>query len=377
MKRAFFGASLLVLAAASVLPAHALEENPRLFRGIRSQGMGGLITTTGNYSEALFGNPARHSAVDAWKLSILDLTAETNTTFLTTQSEFTQLRTASGAGTISSASKLIGKNEHAALQLLLGAYYDPNFIGDLGFAFGFYTRAHTNISINYTTDLDTQTMVDLGPNLGASYKLLDGNLFVGMNLRLLYRVSVDGTINSLSFLTGSKLTLQNFGNQGMGFDGDIGGYYHLPFELTWTRMSVGLSINNIFRSSYNTYPMALLSGLGNRPINNDRLINMGLRLDFPDHWIFAAPILAIEIQDIGDASKEMSIPKRTHIGGEAKLSRVFALRAGLNQGYPTFGVGVDLPVVKLDFATYGEELAGNSGRREDRRLMFRMAFELM
>ena len=68
--------------------------------------------------------------------------------------------------------------------------------------------------------------------------------------------------------------------------------------------------------------------------------------------------------------------KRTHLGAETKLTRIFSIRAGLNQGYLTAGLGIDLPVVKVDLATYGEELGGNAGVLEDRRLMFRLALEL-
>lgn len=368
---------LVVASLAGQAPsAFALEEEPKIFRGIRSEGMGGLITTTGNYSESLFGNPARLSEVDVSKWSLLDTTLETNTTLFSTTGQFASLKSSSGAGTISNAASLVGQTEHLLFQMLVSSYYDPKFIGDLGFAIGLYTGLHTTLAINYTTDLDTQTIFDIGPNVGFSYPFLNNQLSVGMSIHFLYRVSVDGEINSLSFLTGGKFSLQNFAHQGFGADVDIGAYYHVPWELDFMRINFGASASGLLKSHYDTVVANLISSAATRPINNDRLLNIGTRLDFPDTWIFSAPIFGFEVQDIGDAQKRFSFAKRTHMGVEGKLSQVFALRLGLNQGYATFGIGIDLPVLKLDFSTYGEELAGTVGQREDRRFAMRMAFEI-
>lgn len=363
----------IALYAATV--ASAMEEQPRIFRGIRSEGMGGVLYTTGNYSEALFGNPARLSEVDASKFTLLETMLETNTTLLSTSSELSSLRNASGSGTISSAANLIGKTEHLLFQLMT-AYYSPAFIDDLGFGFAMLAAAHTNLAVNYTTDIDTQTIVDVGPTMGFSYPFLNRALTLGLNLHFLYRVAADQTISSLDLLTGSKLSLQNFGKQGFGIDADLGGYYHIPWELPFMRLSAGATMTGLFKSHYDEISTSLLSKIGTRPVNNDRLLHLGMRCDFPDWWWFTAPLFSFEIQDNGDAQKRISFAKKTHFGAEGKLSRVVALRLGLNQGYLTAGLGFDLPVVKMDLSTYGEELAGNSGQREDRRLAFRLAFEL-
>lgn len=367
-------ALLTLLIAYSPTRSHAVEEQPRNYRGIRSAGMGGLITTTGNYGEALFGNPARLSEVDDSKLTLLEVLAEINSNLMSDSAALGNLRAASGPDTIANASQIIGRNEHARLQLMT-AYYNPTFIGNLGFGFGLLLSTHANLGVDYTTTIDNQIIADMGPNFGFSYPFLDHALTIGLNLHLLYRVASDGMIDSLHFLTGSKLTLQNFGRQGIGVDADLGAYYHIPWEIPFMRIAVGASINGLLKSHYNM-PFQLLSNVQGAPVNNDRVLNYGFRFDFPDWGWFTAPIFSIEMQDNGDTQKRMSFAKRTHLGTEAKLGRVFSLRLGLNQGYGTIGLGIDLPVVKLDLATYGEELAGNAGQREDRRFLFRLAFEL-
>jgi hypothetical protein len=359
--------------------AQAIQEELRNYRGVRSSGMGGVLFTTGDYAEALFGNPARHSAISEPRWTIFEVSAETNTHTLGSTHELSSLRSSSGAATISNASKLIGENQHLQTQAFMG-YFDPHFIEDLGFAAGFVLDAQTNVTVNYTTDVDNQIIVDAGPAFGFSYPFLDKNLLVGLNLRLIYRAASDGVINSLDFLTGGKLSLQNFGKQGVGIDGDLGAYYHIPWNLPFARLSAGATLSNFIKSHYDELPVDLIAAARPRPANNDRLFNIGFRLDFEDKVLYTvpltAPIVALEFQDIGDAQKRMSFAKRTHIGAETKIYRILAVRAGLNQGYLAGGIGLELPVVRFDFATYGEELAGNAGQVEDRRFLVRLAFEL-
>ncbi len=54
------------------------------------------------------------------------------------------------------------------------------------------------------------------------------------------------------------------------------------------------------------------------------------------------------------------------LGAQARLAKVLSLRAGLAQGYPTAGIGLDLKYLQIDYATYGVEdgrTLGQLGRR--------------
>ncbi len=46
---------------------------------------------------------------------------------------------------------------------------------------------------------------------------------------------------------------------------------------------------------------------------------------------------------------------------------ILALRAGVNGGYLTGGIGLNLWIVSVNYATYAEELGAFSGQRADRR----------
>lgn len=69
--------------------------------------------------------------------------------------------------------------------------------------------------------------------------------------------------------------------------------------------------------------------------------------------------------DFLDNNKE-NIFRKIHIGAEYKVA-VLALRAGLNSGYPTVGLGLNSKIIDIDVAYYTEELSkGPGGYGEDR-----------
>jgi hypothetical protein len=67
--------------------------------------------------------------------------------------------------------------------------------------------------------------------------------------------------------------------------------------------------------------------------------------------------------------------KTVHIGYELHYG-VLAPRVGINQGYLTAGLGVNLPVLQLDLSTYGEEASLNVGGVEDRRFALRLGLHI-
>ena len=75
----------------------------------------------------------------------------------------------------------------------------------------------------------------------------------------------------------------------------------------------------------------------------------------PDDEIVKRWIVTGEIQDWFNGGGT-SFFYKWHMGTEIDILNRFALRGGFNQGYPTAGVGLDLWILKLDYAYYGEEL---------------------
>jgi hypothetical protein len=65
--------------------------------------------------------------------------------------------------------------------------------------------------------------------------------------------------------------------------------------------------------------------------------------------------------------EDRDFAKRLHMGVELELPLILSLRLGLNQGYLSYGLSVDLWALKLDFAAYTEEAGAHAGQRDDRR----------
>ena len=367
---------ILTCLLATPVTLFAAEEEIPLYRGIRSQSMGGVITTTGDYAEALFGNPARHSEIEHSKFSLIDLTLSANSNLVTGVKSAKSFSGGSGASTITGATSLIGKNEYARLDLLIGGYYNPHFLGDIGFAFGMLVSTQAQLLLHYTTDINAQTITNVGPNMGVSHRFFEDKLSLGLNLHTLYRIAADDRLSALDFLSGKSLKLKDIANQGVGIDLDFGGYYFVPWKLNEVKMGVGASLNNILKSHYRTFNPAYVNGLGANPPGSSRLLNTGVRFDFNDIWILREPVLAFEINNIGATAKRYSFFKKVHFGGETKITSRFIFRGGVNQGYLGGGIGFNLPLLKIDLATYGQELSGTTGGLEDRRYMFRLALEI-
>lgn len=357
------------------IQSFAIEEIIRNYRSPRTMGMGGVVTTTGDYGDALFANPARHSETEFAKFSLIDINLEANTNLINNAQNVSNIKGGSGGNTISKAADLIGQNQHFRMDYLLG-YYNPNFIAQTGFAFGLLVDAQTNMTIHSTTDLDSQLVAQVGPNVGISHRFLDDTLSLGINLHLLYRAANDDTISVLDFLSGSKgVKLKDLASEGAGADADIGAFYFIPWDIEFMKLSFGASLNNVLKTHYTNYRPEYIKGLGKNPPASARLFHAGTRLDFIDFYMLKESILAFELQDIGDTGKQYSLFKRIHLGGETKIYKILIVRAGINQGYLCGGLGLNLPILKIDVATYGEELSANVGGVEDRRYILRLAVE--
>ncbi len=85
-------------------------------------------------------------------------------------------------------------------------------------------------------------------------------------------------------------------------------------------------------------------------------------------------ILLTDYIDFLDSNKE-NIFRKIHIGAQYKFA-IFALRAGLNSGYPTFGFGLNTRIIDIDYAYYSEELSKSPGVFEENRhtVQFKLGF---
>jgi len=77
------------------------------------------------------------------------------------------------------------------------------------------------------------------------------------------------------------------------------------------------------------------------------------------HFVFA-----MDVDDLTNTNEKLvgqTFFKKVHVGGEYQ-TKMLSLRGGFNSGYPSFGVGLNLWLVKLDYAFYGDELGMYAGQ---------------
>lgn len=91
------------------------------------------------------------------------------------------------------------------------------------------------------------------------------------------------------------------------------------------------------------------------------------------------PTLHVDLTDMvnvisGAAAGDSSIWKMVHLGAELKIVRVLTAWAGLNQGYFTFGTGLDLFVLEVNASVFTRELGDYLGDRSSSGFTLEVAF---
>jgi len=133
---------------------------------------------------------------------------------------------------------------------------------------------------------------------------------------------------------------------GMSFD--IGTIFHLGPKK-------GTKIGLVFQD--------ILGFLGNERILIQSHIGIAQHvLPAIDGVVIKDFVVALDLKDIFRSSKEKTFPEKVHMGMEIKFP-YNAIRMGFNQGYFTFGLGLNYHIVHFDYLYYNEELGNYVGQR--------------
>jgi hypothetical protein len=132
-------------------------------------------------------------------------------------------------------------------------------------------------------------------------------LKIGINLKLIDYVPTTVTVAFNGTTSGATTTTSTF-NHTTTFGADVGALYTVLPGLT-----VGATLRNMIQP-VGGYPTVLSTGAAYR---------------FPH----TKALVAADLADIGHSAT-------LNLGGEFSLSKLLALRAGINQGRPTIGIGI-------------------------------------
>lgn len=358
----------LLLGASS---SFALDNIVRPFQTVRSAGMGSVRYTTGFYEENFFANPARTADNPTWRLDIFNISVEANNHLINNLSEVT-----GGGDKVAAAANAAGENQHMRFQTMFPAVYFPRiFSSKYSMALGFFSSWQNDISLRRTLSLDPTSYMDAGLAMSLARRFNE-RLNVGLTLRAMQRIATDGNFTTVDYIKGQSFSnFVDHAGEGTIIDFDAGVTHDIPWEPRGWKLQSAFAINNVMGGQPNKpFKLDLVKKAGLDAPKNPRTVNLGVSGSKP-LLIFSSFTGAFEITDIGN-NPSGSMFRTFHAGAEAGLADWVFFRAGINQGYLCAGFGLDLPVFKLDLATYGEEMSLNVGGLEDRRYALKISFAI-
>ncbi|MCX6077594.1 MAG: conjugal transfer protein TraF [Campylobacterales bacterium] len=385
--------SLALLGATTSLMAMYAEQ-AYLYKDPRIMGMGGANVAVGSYSTSVFSNPAGLATINKENGYVVDLLG----IGLSGSSDFSNLisdiNDASNSGKDSDMAKVLqkysGKNFHMGADNYSSVSKNSD---DFAWSIGLLAAADVNLMAHGNGSdsgglLQTTSRGYGGLVLGAAkpYETEIGRVDVGVGLKYISQKSYEGAL-TISELLNNSIDLQKqfqdkYETTSSGFGVDLGVTYH-PFTDSLWHPAVGLSVLNIGS-------MGMSSSYGGQPLT----VNIGASVS-PEVPLFEKLVLAVDYVDMFNANKvrlfnynginnsvlysdyaESDFMKRVRLGAGLGLfdSTFFSttLNVGMYQSTYTAGLNLELSVLKLNFATYQEQIGTGSVNIPDRRYMVHM-----
>ncbi len=322
---------------------------------VRAQGLGGAYTAIVNNSDALFYNPAGLANQTKFAWTVLDPRGGLNGV---DNIQLLQAAISDQANMAANLQKLYGKRvwvEAGAKTAIMV----PNFAASAfanGVA-GVYVAnpANTTMNLNY--------FFDYGFAAGGGFDLVPGVIKFGLTAKRVNRTGTTVPIGASTLATLDTNALQaELKRRGTGYSADLGMLMTLPGP-------VAPSLSLVYRNA-GTTTFSHEEGAGAPPPIDSEFV-VGGAFKISGGLIDITPVLDYRFANRTD----IAVGKKLHLGVEVGLPLI-DLRAGLNQGYYSAGVGLNLGLMHIDAATYGVELGAYPGQLEDRRYVAQLTIEL-
>lgn len=318
------------------------------YSGIRPLAMGNAFTAVSNDENAVFYNPAGLGSVKSGRIELLPPLIEYSQNMLELGNEISNIDTNNISGTVDTLRKYVGKNMRGRVSVFPN-YTKKNF--EIGFlensSFEGEVRQPSYPYINAKIKSDA----GLVAGIARSYSVNSQKLQIGISGKIIQRRGLNKRYTAVD-LSNQNYKFENDLKTGVGIGVNLGAIYtvaRLPLKP-----SFGLSIRNIGGMGFGKAGIARQS------------VNLGMAFN---RKLGPVPLtVAFDYVDILGGGT----PKRLHVGMEADLIRILTLRAGLNQGYLTYGALIDLWILQLEYAAYTEEVGAYAGQKKDQRHVFQL-----
>jgi hypothetical protein len=371
-------------AAAAFAQTPTSREYPYLYKSPRAMGMGGAYMAIGGRVDTLFYNPAGLSNIPkdkGWEVNILNLSAEASQNSVNFYNELLDaVKTGdlNGNGTATDDQQLAVNN---VLNSYMGQYLhvraaDFSSFGKQGdtLAFGIGALASGTVDAIPHQGFGPAGLLEVDAN--ATYGAVGGvsfplstRLTLGLSAKYLYRESVihnftpQELVNNYNNL--NKFITEDLKKKGSALGFDAGAIYRFA-PTSWWRPAVGVSVLNIGDLDF--------QDAGSIPMTYNAGVAVNPRIDS-----FRSLLIGLDYVDItNNYTQDTDMAKRLRFGAELQLfDREFielALRAGIYQGYPTFGADLRLATFLFSGTVYSEEVGAYAGQDKNTRYLLTFGF---
>lgn len=233
------------------------------------------------------------------------------------------------------------------------------------FGFAVYDSLDASLDVNNPMypNLDISAVNDFGYAMGVAIPILPV-LHIGTVLKYIQRTGArlpfgPSYVSNLDPAT----IVDNAQNKGSGYSADLGMNLSIPgpvspvFSFVWK--NAGVTTFTADSATLTAPPRDL----------DEMNVGAALNVDLP----FFSVRPAFDFKYIN--RPEVQLGRKIHLGVEIGIPMI-DIRAGFNEGYYTWGLGMNLGIIRVDAASYGVELGEYPGQREDRRYAIQFSLEL-
>lgn len=318
----------------------------------RSLGMGGTSIAFARGTDALFNNQAALARVNGFSLNIITLGPAISTNAVDLQSAF------SGSGSFSASD----------LNDLYGKKIFSDITGTSGFVipyFGFGGYSNNTLLMSFNNPsfptFNVDFVSDYAYVVGAALPVSE-NFSLGLGLRHVKRWQgvADILVTDLVGSNAQDVIEANLTNKGSANAMDLSALYTIKGNWTVDLAAVWKDVGD---TKFNA-----TQGVGPDRQENNLIFGAAVSKELGFiNWTNAFEYKFI--RNDGD------ITKKIHVGTELSLALI-DIRAGFNQGYVSYGLGVDLWFLQLDVAQYSAELGAKAGQTSNDRYQASLSLNL-
>lgn len=341
--------------------SHAIEQKS-VFESSRNWGRGGAYVAAYDSDEATRFNPATLAETDIsfqmrfyqLDLSLAEATVDTINDLADT------------SGSEDGLSFMRKFDDKFGDKQFFRGQFSPLSMRFGAFEFSPFVVLDTTLEINSPTLPESKWLSDTYAGASFSYsRKFFTSLALGLTLRPMYRWKIDGKIGFTDLMDFLPPASKQFSDispivSGFGLGVDVGGVWQVSPKFRW-----GLVVQNVgdmgYFQDYSTKPEPFRQKFSTGILSRNQW--------GPWNLDFLADIQDLENRD------GLNLLRLLHYGlefGTSVISRDhdYGILLGVNEGYITTGVFLDLLLVRFDISNYAVEDAFNPGQDRDRRWAF-------